>query len=62
MTLTGEECHILLGGARIELKLRRNEVSERRLIPDNSKILIIPSRAHRHSNTKLRLLLSYNIL
>ena len=32
MTLTGEELHILLGGARVELKLRRNEVLERRTI------------------------------
>jgi len=32
MTLTGEELDILLGGARIELKLRRNEVTERRVI------------------------------
>jgi transposase len=30
MTLTGEELNILLGGARVELKLRRNEVVERR--------------------------------
>jgi len=30
MTLTGEELSILLGGARVELKLRRNEVTERR--------------------------------
>lgn len=29
MTLTGEELHILLGGARVELKLKRNEVFER---------------------------------
>jgi len=32
MTLTGEELNILLGGARVELKLRRNEVLERRTI------------------------------
>jgi transposase len=32
MTLTGEELRILLGGARVELKLRRNEVTERRVI------------------------------
>ena len=32
MTLTGEELSILLGGARVELKLRRNEVLERRAI------------------------------
>jgi transposase len=31
MTLTGEELSILLGGARVELKLKRNEVSERRI-------------------------------
>ena len=30
MTLTGEELSILLGGARVELKLKRNEVIERR--------------------------------
>jgi transposase len=30
MTLTGEELSILLGGARVELKLKRNEVTERR--------------------------------
>ena len=29
MTLTGEELSILLGGARVELKLKRNEVFER---------------------------------
>ena len=32
MTLNGEELNILLGGAKIELKLRRNEVTERRAI------------------------------
>lgn len=32
MSLTGEELNILLGGARVELKLRRNEVLERRVI------------------------------
>ena len=32
MALTGEELTILLGGARVELKLRRNEVVERRAI------------------------------
>jgi len=31
MTLTGEELTILLGGAKVELKLRRNEVSERKI-------------------------------
>jgi transposase len=30
MTLSGDELNILLGGARVELKLRRNEVMERR--------------------------------
>jgi len=30
MTLTGEELSILLGGARVELKLKRNEVFEQR--------------------------------
>jgi len=30
MALTGEELNILLGGTRIDLKLRRNEVLERR--------------------------------
>ncbi len=30
MTLTAEELGILLGGARVELKLRRNEVFERK--------------------------------
>ena len=29
MTLSGEELSILLGGAKVELKLRRNEVTER---------------------------------
>ena len=29
MTLSAEELAILLGGARVELKLRRNEVTER---------------------------------
>lgn len=32
MNLTGEELQILLGGARVELKLRRNEVTERQAI------------------------------
>ena len=32
MALSGEELNILLGGARIELKLRRNEVLERRAV------------------------------
>jgi transposase len=32
MMLTREELNILLGGAKIELKLRRNEVTERRVI------------------------------
>ena len=32
MIMTSEELAILLGGAKIELKLRRNEVTERRAI------------------------------
>ena len=32
MTLSGEELDTLLGGAKIELKLRRNEVIERRVV------------------------------
>jgi len=32
MSMTGEELSILLGGARIEMKLRRNEVSERKAV------------------------------
>jgi transposase len=32
MTLTGEELSILLGGTRVELKLKRNEVTERRAV------------------------------
>lgn len=32
MTLTAEELAILLGGARVELKLRRNEVFERKSV------------------------------
>lgn len=32
MTLTGDDLAILLGGARVELKLRRNEVLERRAV------------------------------
>lgn len=32
MALSGEELSILLGGARVELKIRRNEVSERRVM------------------------------
>ncbi|GHU83787.1 transposase [Clostridia bacterium] len=32
MNLSGEELNILLGGARVELKLRRNEVTERRAV------------------------------
>ena len=31
MTLTGEELSYLLGGTRVELKLRRNEVFERKI-------------------------------
>jgi len=31
MTLTGEELSYLLGGTRVELKLKRNEVFERRI-------------------------------
>ncbi len=31
MTLTGEELSFLLGGTRVELKLKRNEVFERRI-------------------------------
>jgi transposase len=30
MTLTAEELQILIGGAKVELKLKRNEVNERR--------------------------------
>ena len=32
MTLTAEELQILLGGSKVELKLRRNEVLERKMI------------------------------
>ena len=32
MNMTGEELGILLGGARVELKLRRNEVVQRQAI------------------------------
>ena len=32
MTLSGEELNFLLGGAKVELKLRRNEVFARRVI------------------------------
>jgi len=32
MILTGAELSILLGGARVELKLRRNEVTQRRAV------------------------------
>jgi transposase len=32
MTLTGEELSFLLGGTRIELKLKRKEVLERRIV------------------------------
>jgi len=31
MSLTGEELSILLGGAKVELKLKRNEVIERKI-------------------------------
>ena len=31
LSLTGEELSILLGGSKVELKLRRKEVSERRM-------------------------------
>lgn len=32
MDLSGEELAILLGGSKVELKLRRNEVTERRAV------------------------------
>ena len=32
MTLSAEELTILLGGAKVELKLRRNEVTQRRVM------------------------------
>jgi transposase len=32
MTLTGEELSFLLGGTRVELKLKRSEVFERRVV------------------------------
>lgn len=32
MTLTGEELSLLLGGTRVELKLKQNEVKERKII------------------------------
>jgi len=32
MTLTGEELGIMLGGSKVELKLRRNEVTARRVM------------------------------
>jgi len=32
MILSGEEFAVLLGGAKIELKLRRKEISERRVV------------------------------
>lgn len=32
MTMSGEELCILLGGAKIELKIRRKEVAERRVV------------------------------
>jgi len=32
MNLSGEELQILLGGTRVELKMRRNEVTQRRVI------------------------------
>jgi transposase len=31
MVLSGEELSVLLGGVRVELKLKRNEVTERRI-------------------------------
>ena len=31
MMLTGEELAVLLGGVRVELKLKRNEVFERKI-------------------------------
>jgi len=31
MTLTGEELSVLLGGVRVELKIKRNEVHERKI-------------------------------
>lgn len=32
MTLTGEELSYLLGGTRVELKIRRNEVTQRKVM------------------------------
>jgi transposase len=32
MELTAEELNILIGGAKVELKLRRNEVTERKIV------------------------------
>jgi len=32
MTLTGEELAVLLGGVRVELKIKRNEVFERGIL------------------------------
>jgi transposase len=32
MTLTGDELAILLGGARVELKIKRNEVTQRKAV------------------------------
>ena len=32
MTLTGEEMSYLLGGTRVELKIRRNEVNQRKVM------------------------------
>jgi transposase len=32
MTLTGEELSYLLGGTRVELKLKRREIKEKRII------------------------------
>jgi transposase len=32
MSFNGEELNVLLGGAKVELKIRRNEVSERKIV------------------------------
>jgi len=32
MTFTGEELKVLLGGAKVDLKIRRNEVFERKVV------------------------------
>ena len=43
MNLSGDELAILLGGAKVELKLRRNEVTERRAMEEKADRNVLQS-------------------